>query len=202
MSEAITPSQQAFNDLFYDDIEHPQDVAVNPLPVGILYVCVSSDFLNAFINYVDIKRAWCLNRYFKLDDAYEGHASVQDPPNSFNWVKLKELVSTKRQAIEILNQVGRPFHGRIDIDFGDDVLIIGKAKTEYGEESNIWLFFWFDRDCSDCCIGRFELKISEDELYLMFDQHAKDAVGKDENEDSDTPTMINMSYFNGWLGSK
>jgi hypothetical protein len=197
-----------FDDFFTESIEYPRDIALNPLPINTEYIYVSTTFLNGFINYVTIKRAWCLNRYLKLEDPYEEHGKnvelkVQEPSGSSKWINILELfqrMPTKREVIEILNQKGRIYHCGLDNDFQDDIIILANARHLNLTDSKMWYYFWFDRDCSDCCIGRFETEMSEPEIFELFDQHVKDR-----NADCnilgnvDPPTLIEISYFSGWL---
>lgn len=73
----------------------------------------------------------------------------------------------------------------------DDVLIL--AETD-----DFWWFFWYDRDCSDCCIGRANkanVGISKEELIKLFDVVTT-------NWDGYTKTSLIDFTVNckGWIG--
>lgn len=76
------------------------------------------------------------------------------------------------------------FHPRIG-DFGDDVLIL--AKITDGK----YIYFWFDHDVSDCCIGRFMTDDTEAQVLEEFGKHVDDLGYK--------PHEIPLEYFtHGW----
>jgi hypothetical protein len=48
---------------FEDVIEYPDDIALEPIPMNILWSYISSTFLNGFINYVKPLKIYVLDRY-------------------------------------------------------------------------------------------------------------------------------------------
>ena len=50
-------------DYFDDEVEYPNDVALNPLPMNTFWSYISSTFLNGFINYVEPLKVYVLDRY-------------------------------------------------------------------------------------------------------------------------------------------
>jgi len=181
------------------------------LPINTLYSYISSTFLNGFINYVTIKKAYCLNRYLAPDDLYMDHEDnielkVQNPPGSFNWVSIKEIIEkpiTKDKVVKLLNEPGRIHHSKLDNDFQDDVLILGKPNNICDTiDGTMYYFFWFDRDCSECHIGRFVTKDCEGVVIEKFDKYVKEL--NEHNNPSETPNeayVIQSHYFTGWLKS-
>ena len=83
--------------------EYPEKIAFDPLPWGHYWSYVSTTFLNGFINYVDIKAAYVLNRYHKWEDTDDPHwdktIRIMEPPGSFNWTDFK---GTKQEIYEKL----------------------------------------------------------------------------------------------------
>ena len=167
-----------FDDYFDECVSYPQDIALNPLPVGTLYEYVSSTFLNGFVNFVFIERAYLLNRYTNPTDVFDKlGTTVQEPPGSLNWVTLADLLgpeANRDRAIRILFQKGRTHH--VDLsNLSDDVLILARVKDWHdgANESQMYYFFWYDMDCSDCFIGRFITNDPVERVTELFDQHAK-----------------------------
>lgn len=112
-----------------------------------------------------------------------------DPPGSFNWVKFS---GTKAQIFEKLSEKGRVFHSKLDWDFQDDVLILAKAR-------DLWYFFWFDRDGSDCSIGRFRAAGVESQVVIQ-DFREWCLQGLESEQAGGRPREIPLHYFQGWLG--
>lgn len=164
-------------------IEYPR-ITDMILPINGLYSYISSTFLEGFINYVDIKKAFIITRY-----------------NSYS----KNLESV--QKIEQKNK----YHTKLS-EFDDDILILAKSKEgKQGLSSKIWWFFWFDCDVSDCQIGRFE---SYDEEQVIIDEFVKYVnetslyISKEysgnkgciENIGGKPAIELNIKKFNGWIG--
>lgn len=181
-----------FMDYFTDDIEYPGDVALNPLPMGVSYSYISSTFLNGFINYVTPVKAFVLGRYHAWDEEINHTISVMDPPGSFNWTK-KEC-KTKDDLFRELAKENVMCHVNLDYDFQDDVLILATAGEIEGEGA-CYFYFWYDRDCSDCCIGRFVTTDDEAEVVSSFAENATDP----ENNELGEAREIPLHYFQGWL---
>lgn len=67
-------------DYFNDEIEYPQDVALEPLPINTLWSYISSTFLNGFINYVKPIKVFVLDRY--KDDKTEEIKNLKPQPHT------------------------------------------------------------------------------------------------------------------------
>lgn len=181
-----------FDNYFNDEVEYPRDIAINILPVGTRWDYVGSNFLNAFINYVNVEKAYVLNRYLKWQDNPQHEISIQDPPSSFKWVSRKP--TTKLELFELLTQPGRVHHVKLDCDFQDDVLILATAKSDEEQEQKLWFFFWYDRDCSDCSLGRFTTSDSDEVVKEKFSAYCTDA-----EHDRQDSKEIPLHYFRGWI---
>lgn len=183
------------NKYFNHNIDYPQDVGNDILPWGTQLSYISTTFLNGFINYVDIKSAWVLNRYVDWDDASEEiKVSIMGTPN--NTGTWEEFRGTKRQVYEMLIQPGRTFHSKLDNDFKDDLVILSKISD------NKWMFFWFDRDCSDSSIGRFQTQESDEQVIKDFDEWASKVMMEEcRHESGEGPKQLPLHYFTGWLQS-
>jgi len=182
---------------FHNHEDYPQDVCGNILPLGTQWSYISTTFLNGFINYVEIKSAWVLNRYQDWDDASHDNLVkvniMREPNNTGTW---EDFIGTKREVYEILIQPGRTFHSKLDNDFKDDMIILSKISD------NKWMFFWFDRDCSDSCIGRFETEETNEQVIKDFDEWASTLMMDEYKYDSgEGPKQLPLHYFTGWLKS-
>jgi len=180
---------------FPENVEYPEDIAERPLPFGTLYSYVSSTFLNGFINYVDILKAYVAERYHKWDEPLQDgyKISITDPPGSFNWVS--KICYTKNELFGNITIPRSNFHSDF-VDFQDDVIILAQAQNKL-ENSQCFYLFWYDRDCSDCLIGRFVSGDSKEDIIKAFDYYIKEdpAVVEYTGESREIP----LHYFNGWL---
>lgn len=154
-------------DYFHEEVEYPNDIAENPLPLGRLLSYVSSTFLNGFINYVLPIEAAILNRYVPLDwvmdEALEGK-TYQEPAGSFKWKSFPSGI-LKKELIELLTQPNRLASADLGL-FDDDIVLLATAKTD----PTIYYFFWFDQDVSDCQIGRFHTSDDVEVVREKFDK--------------------------------
>lgn len=51
--------------------------------------------------------------------------------------------------------------------FKQDVVLLSKAEND----PTLYVYFWFDRDTSDSCIGRFRSADSKEDIIKAFDEH-------------------------------
>lgn len=193
-----------FMDYFDDEIDYPRNLMVNILPLNTLWSYVASSFLDGVINYVDIKKAYLLDRYNKMDGPFRNDevvkVSVRDGAANGTWV-TKEC-TTKRQIFDAVTTEGASYHSKMDSCFRDDVLLLSKAQSD-DPACKIYCFFWFDRDSSDSCIGRFETDDPEEIIISKFTDYVKERqlflgeryLGLETSE----PTEIPLHYFKGWL---
>lgn len=139
-----------FFDYFDKQIEYPKNVAENPLPVGVCYDYIGSSFLDGFINLTRKGFLYCfvLNRYTREDYKLE----------SFN-------NKTKVEVINDINSGAEEFYHTKFNKLEDDVLILSRINE------NMYMFFWYDMDCSDCMVGRFETYDSPEVIKASLMQH-------------------------------
>lgn len=103
--------------------------------------------------------------------------------------KTEEIKNLKKQAHTKLGQ------------FGDDIIILSKIGN------NVYMFFWFDMDVSDCCIGRFETTDSKNEVIISLtnwlDEQKAENAGKEYQEMMDNGILnyheLPMSFLEGWI---
>ena len=192
-----------FDDYFTSTVEYPRDVAENPLPFGTQYNYISSSFLDGFINYVTPVKAYVLARYVGWDE--ESWIEANNEDDEFNtrdatgkWEKFKP--KSKDELFIRMTTKGAISSPHLDYDFQDDVLILSRAgkrsiPTIAGLYTSIWYFFWYDRDCSDCSIGRFSTTDSDEIVIKLFSEY----VEKHPVNSLGLPRVIPMHYFDaGW----
>ena len=63
---------------------------------------------------------------------------------------------------------GKHLHTHLGTMLSDDIVILAKAKN-----GACWWFFWYDRDVSDCFIGRFETKDADETVKANFAEYAE-----------------------------
>jgi len=178
---------------FDQSINYPGDlIADNPLPWGVLYEYVSSTFLQGFINYVKITKAYVMDRYqpWHADFPCQHTMKLRNPPGSFNWVE--KTFKNKHELFQALIMKGATMHSKLDADFQDDVVILAQTNTP----GNYYLF-WFDRDCSDSMIGRFQTTDTHEQVVAEFDAYI---LGKKDTFLVGDAREIPLHYFQGWLG--
>lgn len=81
--------------------------------------------------------------------------------------------------------------------YPDDVIIFAESENDY------W-FFWNDRDCSDCCIGRIDKTRVKDlnefkELFIKFIDNNGNPEPRQENCEHITGRYINLNPPRGWI---
>jgi hypothetical protein len=79
----------------------------------------------------------------------------------------------------------------------DDVVILARAEGS----SNIYCYFYYDMDCSDCEFGRFETNDSQSVVLERFESYIKGRVGHMAQEGgSGRFVSLPLNSFNGWIG--
>jgi len=179
-----------FIDYFEDLIEYPDDIASNPLPINTLYAYVSSAFLNGFINYVEIIKAFVLGRYMKWDDDFVKY-EIYTIDKKGQWRTSHS--KTKRAAYNKLVKKGAVHHSRLNTAFGDDIVILAETGKK-----DIYYFFWYDCDCSDCKIGRFQTSDNKSMIIEKFYNFVEEIT---ELNEWDEAKEIPLHYFQGWIKS-
>ena len=183
---------------FPDSEDYPDIFGGEILPEGNLWCYVSSSFLNGLVNYVTPVKSYVINRYRDWNDERDGdilelHCCPED-----EWIH-KEF-KTKEEIYQfVLKNPKTVVHTKIDI-FDDDVLLLGRVKSD----PNKYVFFWFDRDVSDCCIGMFKTQDSEAEVVEEFRKYVMEqsAVMQQiylNKIDGCSASELPVEFFNGWI---
>src|SRR6266545_2290727 len=133
---------------FTETVEFPREVAHNPLPYGTVWVYISSTFLNGFINYVQPISCFVVDRYTPPDQALEN----------------KKFRMSKKNAIESIIS-GKENFSHTDLHcLEDDIILLAEIEVNEKDVLNKFMFFWFDCDVSDCCIGKFETADTKEQV--------------------------------------
>lgn len=188
---------------FRESIEYPNP-AETMLGLGVLHEYVSSQFLAAWVNSIEIDAAWLLTRY---------------SPHSKNVADV--------DALNKGDHCNTPLDKLVD----DDVLILGHVEvrkltqpcvlcgaSEFDPRSDetqrVWWFLWYDRDVSDCAIGRFTTDDSDGEVIRSFAEYARERSLKlsadysfnqgrhgslEENAPGQPALKINPSALRRWI---
>lgn len=156
-----------FNEIFKWSEDYPK-ISGEILPYGTLYEYISSTFLNGFINYVDIRYAVASNRYW--DD--------EDVRNFGDW---EEFISNMSKRTEP--------HTNLDT-YRSDICCYGL------DNHKDFIFFYFDRDVSDCCIGRLEKESTTEELLKQYVINT--SLNKAEGY-QETPKILQIKKPKGWV---
>lgn len=184
-------------DFFDESFDYPKVVQLDEiLKPGVIYNYVTSAFLNGFINIGGpIVAALLVHRYSAWDEKCSFEFSYQDPPRSLKWTRVGANESlTKREVFDLVTQTeGRLCHTDLSI-FRDDVMIL--TKTE--RTPNEYLFFWFDCDVSDCCIGRFQTDLPLDQIVAAMVKTGRDTSERYQQHPED-PTPIPLHALTGWM---
>lgn len=150
---------------FPEWIEFANPTTASLVP-GTCFSYVASTFLNGWINYVKIDRAYLVTRYAK-------HAENQKALAAFH--------------------ASPPFHVSFAAAFPDDVHVL--ARDEVGR----WWWFWYDKDCSDCCVGILDPRGDDEETVRhCFEAYVNEASGRDPDED-EPALAIDASKIRGWV---
>lgn len=151
---------------FSEHIEYPEHgMLISGIKPNVCYDYVSSNYLNGFINYVDILGGAMIHHYMSSSEFEDAKIRVDE------YLKSNDCHTNVSSA-----------------DKFDDILVLGKSDDMY-------IFFWSDRDCSDCCIGGVPSTDfdTEDEAYESFLQFAKNhSLGR-------KIVMLPKSFFRGWI---
>ncbi len=176
----------SFEEYFSGSIQYPNPTETMLEP-GILHEYLSSTFLTGWINYVKITAAFLITRYRKHSVNAEAADRFNERPEKLDY-----------------------HHTDVGDAPRDDVLILAKSTSGH------WWFFWNDRDCSDCMIGRFMTPDKDTEVIQSFAEYAnersldlsKQYAGRcEQNPDEDTsenkegmPALeLYPHCFGGWV---
>lgn len=176
-------------DYFDDTIDYPKEVIHNPIPYGTVWNYIASTYLNGIVNYAKPLKLFVVDRY-TARTAKIGGSNV-----------------TKQKLMDSFI-TGNIHRGDWRLSaFEDDIILLGKVETDTLDDVGRYVFFYFDRDVSDCSVGKFETSDSEEEvmqsLYTWLDScvEAKKYVTISGDMDNGiiNYTELPLSFLVGWI---
>ena len=175
-------------DYFDEHIDYPTEVVHNTLPYGTVWCYISSTFLNGMVNYTKPVKLFALERYTASD-------------------KIVQDNLTKKDVIDNIIENSSTFYNINLSIFRDDVVLLSEIETNDEDDKNRFMFFWFDCDLSDCCIGKFETTDTKEEVcqsiidWLEGIKEKKKGYVVHENNDNGILdyTEIPVSCLSGWI---
>lgn len=190
-------------DYFEDNIEYPKEIAHNPIPYGAVWTYASSSFLDGFINYVRPISCHLIDRYTPDDENIGGRNISYRNKNEMKWLKFD---GTKKELKnKVISGEIQMCHTQLSC-FGDDIIILSEIETE-NNESGKYMFFWFDMDCSDCSIGKFETTDTKEQVIQSVVNWLEGCKLQNENKAVEeyldngivNYTELPLSFLRGWL---
>jgi hypothetical protein len=170
-----------FFKLFKHGEWYPKNIAERGVPENTLFEYVSHTFLNGFINHVTPFFVCVIERYRR----WSFKEKINDPEHRLYPFSLYEWKAYAKDC--------DTNYSRID----DDVLLLAES------DNSLW-FFWNDKDCSDCEIGRIDKNsISKEKMKdLLIDfieQH--DSSDRSDNYDCEgiTGRWMRLPLPSGWI---
>lgn len=183
---------------FTDSIQYPH-IGKEILPYGVQYEYIASSFLNGMVNYYTPIKAYLINRYEDWNSplGIYGIEPVSDATASNINLGQSETVEiavssrvpqekvkgilvntdndswpiyqfkTKQDIYDTLILPEAMCHTDLS-NFQDDVLMLSMTTDDDSDKE--YCFFWYDRDVSDCFIGRFITDDSTEEVIKEFDR--------------------------------
>lgn len=185
---------------FTNGVDYPNILGGDILPDGTLWSYVSSTFLNGFINYAQPIKCYLMNRYRDWNEEREDDdLKLQHrQPMENKWVD--HVFKTKEEIYQfVLKNPTGYIHSRLDV-FSDDILVLSKVK----DTPNKYIFFWFDRDVSDCCIGVFTTEDTEETVVNEFRSYVQEIGAELQRDylrktDGCSAAELPLGMFQGWV---
>jgi hypothetical protein len=139
------------------------------------------------INYVKPINCFVLDRYTPNDE------NVGDGTK-------KELINA------IISGKKEMYHTNMKC-FNDDIILLAEIENDQNDYKGRYIFFWFDYDVSDCCIGKFETNDTKEEVIQAMknwlDESIEENKDKIVEENCDNGiinyTELPISFLRGWV---
>lgn len=150
----------SFFDYFHDHIDYPD--MLYGAPLGVLCQYVPSSYLSGVINYTDVKMGYVVHRYrgaanpSNIHSVYSEEDYQKEIDESLSEATYLNLPKITDDVFLLCKPQKAPKNfKKCDLCFCAD----SESKLE-----DLWVFFWFDQDSSDCCFGIFETEDSIEEI--------------------------------------
>lgn len=157
-------------DYFDECVTYPQNQVHNMLPYNELWEYTSYTLLNYVITQTTPIKVFVVDRYRGHNEELSTH--LKDAPTITKIELIKKVQNDKELAYYISN---------LDI-FKDDIIVLSTIEASYNEwedeykDYNHFCFFWFDRDVSDCVIGKFRTEDTEEQVIESLYEMLKNAA--------------------------
>ena len=150
-----------FINFFESRMSYAKHIAINILPIGTLHQEMPSSLLEAFVNFVTIKSAWCLNT---LDVPHV--INVDTLCNFDENEERRNLSCSLSNCHDIVVILG------IADDWIDkhQLFLNSNAKADANGNYRMFWFFLFE-DKNFCKIGRFITSFDVDTVTKLFDDY-------------------------------
>lgn len=168
---------------FSNHEDYPKQIAHEMLPYDTVYAYVSSTFLNGLINYVKPVKVFQIDRYTQDHEIIENVVYKERKIFTGPKAELRKLVLEEKVQFH---------HTNLGV-FQDDIVILAEIETKLNDGLGRYMFFWFDYDVSDCCIGKFETEDSKEEVIESLINWL------DKEEDFEGYTELPNSFVQGWV---
>jgi bacillopeptidase F (M6 metalloprotease family) len=173
---------------FKETIMYPKQLSGEILPFGVLWEYVSSTFLNGVINQCKVIFAG-LPIQVENGEEFETQTVVIQENFKKKWKKV--TLDNLDEAIQLTHEL-KMFHTSLDF-FSNDLILVGLNKhTGVPPDEPEYTFFWFNRDTSNCSIGRFRSSDSKEEI----EKNVKRWVNSDEDLNY---VEIGTEFISGWV---
>lgn len=192
-------------DYFIDNVEYPRNVAHNPIPYGTVWNYISDTFLNGFINYIKPIECYLIDRYTPDNEDISDRCVSYRNKNTYEWLSFKGTKGGLKELI--LSDKIEMYHTKLSC-FGDDIIILGEIETnDENEELGLYMFFWYNMDCSDCSIGKFQTEDTKEEVVQSIINWLEECKSENKNniihENIDNGiinyTKLPLSFIGGWI---
>jgi hypothetical protein len=101
------------------------------------------------------------------------------------------------------------FHTELNC-FRDDIVILAEIEAENYDSNNKpnkFMFFYFDEDVSDCCVGKFKTNDSKEEVIQSIinwlEREKLNNIGEIVKEHTESGIInyieLPLSFINGWV---
>lgn len=121
-----------------------------------------------------------------------GFVNYSTPVKAFLMHRYEPSYEVNRRVAESFNREKTTHTDLSWLD--DDILILSRSKDLE------WWFFWFDRDVSDCSIGRFSTNDDWDTVIKRFEYYVEERqkeLGYVDHKEK--PLELDTSRMNGWI---
>lgn len=173
---------------YTEQVDYPRALQGEILPWGVEWNYIGHLVLAGFSLYAKPISLFMLERYSVWDALPEQDDYIHNLKFGFDTTKHTRIDTFNALVEDITSKDGDiSYHDLNSLD--DDFLMLGKIN----DCVNGYLTFWYDKDVSDCCIGRFKTEDSEEEVIAEFNRYVNSLDFK--HHVVDKQILPNMLYL-------